>query len=154
MHDNLGHYLRSERENRSIALGDVSRTTKIPVRSLERLEKGEYEALPGEVFVRGFIKSYARCLGIDDEGALLIYDSEKERRREDEVAEVQAVVETQARDTGAGLARRRVGFAVFVVIILIIATITLSLLLRRPHHDIGGVSGAVPGAGPYGTLSG
>ena len=154
MHDTLGSYLRSERENRSIALGDVSRTTKIPVRSLERLEKGEYEALPGEVFVRGFIKSYARCLGIDDEGVLLIYDSEKERRCANEEAVERVVVEEQRRDEGAGLARRRVGLAVFVVLILIIATITLSLLLRRPHHDIGGISGAVPSVEPRGTLSG
>jgi cytoskeletal protein RodZ len=153
MQENLGSYLRRERENRSIALGDVSRTTKIPVRSLERLEAGEYESLPGEVFVRGFIKSYARCVGIDDENALLVYDSERERRRSDE-EETRAAVEARARTEDTGQSRRRIGFAVFVVIILIIATITLSLLLRRPHHDIGGISGAVPSADARSFLAG
>jgi cytoskeletal protein RodZ len=153
MNENLGSYLRSERETRCIALGDVARTTKIPVRSLERLEEGEYEALPGEVFVRGFIKSYARCLGIDDEGALLIYDSERERKREEETADAR-IVEERIRDDEAGQSRRRVGFAVVVVIILIIATITLSLLLRRPHHTDGGVSGVTPASDAREVLSG
>jgi cytoskeletal protein RodZ len=147
MDQNFGEYLRREREVRNIALHDVSRTTKIPVRSLERLEAGEYEALPGEVFVRGFIKSYARCVGLDDENALLLYDSERDERR----AEVE---ESQPRMEAAGDAeasdplqmRRRVGIAVFVVIVLIIATITLSLLLRRPHHTDGGLSLTDPSA--------
>jgi cytoskeletal protein RodZ len=138
MEDTFGEYLRREREVREIPLQDVSRTTKIPVRSLERLEAGEFDSLPGEVFVRGFIKSYARCVGIDDEGALLLYDSEREKRRAAEEALLPPPVVTPEADPLQ--LRRRVGIAVFVVIVLIIATITLSLLLRRPHHIDGGVS--------------
>ena len=147
MDENFGEYLRREREVRSIALQDVSRTTKIPVRSLERLEAGEYEALPGEVFVRGFIKSYARCVGLDDESALLLYDSEREKKRA-EVEESQPhMTEVGEEDSSDPLQmRRRVGIAVFVVIVLIIATITLSLLLRRPHHTDGGLSLTDPSA--------
>jgi len=144
MQENLGSYLRRERESRCLALGDVARTTKIPVRSLERLEGGEYQALPGEVFVRGFIKSYARCVGIDDEGALLIYDAERERKRAEEEVVTHAVQVRQATDDPATQARRRVGLAVFVVVVLIIATITISLLLRRPHHIDGGLSAVTP----------
>lgn len=149
MDQNFGEYLRQEREVKNLALLDVSRTTKIPVRSLERLEAGEYDALPGEVFVRGFIKSYARCVGLDDESALLLYDSEREKRRREEE-------ESQAQMAAASMEvvpevdplqmRKRVGLAVFVVIVLIIATITLSLLLRRPHHTDGGLSLAEPPA--------
>lgn len=142
---NFGEYLRREREVRSIALQDVSRTTKIPVRSLERLEAGEYEALPGEVFVRGFIKSYARCVGLDDENALLLYDSERERKRvEAEESQPQMMPANETEESDPLQMRRRVGIAVFVVIVLIIATITLSLLLRRPHHTDGGLSLADP----------
>ena len=144
---NFGEYLRREREVRNIALQDVSRTTKIPLRSLERLEAGEYEALPGEVFVRGFIKSYARCVGLDDENALLLYDSEREKRRvEAEESQPQLPQADTSTDTDPLQMRRRVGIAVFVVIVLIIATITLSLLLRRPHHTDGGLSLADPSA--------
>jgi cytoskeletal protein RodZ len=139
MDENFGEHLRREREVRNIALQDVSRTTKIPLRSLEKLEAGEYEALPGEVFVRGFIKSYARCVGLDDEDALLLYDSEREKKRA-EVEESQPQMPAAAEDSDPLQMRRRVGIAVFVVIVLIIATITLSLLLRRPHHTDGGLS--------------
>jgi len=145
MDENFGEYLRREREVRNIALQDVSRTTKIPVRSLERLEAGRYEALPGEVFVRGFIKSYARCVGLDDESALLLYDSERERQRA-EAEESQPRLPANDTESDPLQMRRRVGIAVFVVIVLIIATITLSLLLRRPHHTDGGLSLADPSA--------
>ena len=141
MDENFGEHLRREREVRNIALQDVSRTTKIPLRSLERLEAGEYDALPGEVFVRGFIKSYARCVGLDDEGALLLYDSEREKRRiEAEESQPKLTQAEEPADTDPLQMRKRVGIAVFVVIVLIIATITLSLLLRRPHHTDGGLS--------------
>ena len=147
MDENFGEHLRREREVRNIALQDVSRTTKIPVRSLERLEAGEYEALPGEVFVRGFIKSYARCVGLDDESALLLYDSEREKRRvEAEESQPQLTQAEEQPDADPLQMRKRVGIAVFVVIVLIIATITLSLLLRRPHHTDGGLSMADPSA--------
>ncbi|MBI5478478.1 MAG: helix-turn-helix domain-containing protein [Deltaproteobacteria bacterium] len=147
MDENFGEHLRREREVRNIALQDVSRTTKIPLRSLEKLEAGEYEALPGEVFVRGFIKSYARCVGLDDESALLLYDSEREKRRaEAEESQPRMGQAEESPDTDPLQMRRRVGIAVFVVIVLIIATITLSLLLRRPHHTDGGLSLADPSA--------
>ena len=152
MDENLGEFLRREREVRNIELHDVSRTTKIPVRSLERLEAGEYEALPGEVFVRGFIKSYARCVGLDDESALLLYDSEREKRRV-EAEESQPRIEV-AEEPDPLQMRRRVGIAVFVVIVLIIATITLSLLLRRPHHTDGGLSLADPTAEAHEHVTG
>jgi cytoskeletal protein RodZ len=146
MDQNFGEHLRREREVRNIALQDVSRTTKIPLRSLERLEAGEYEALPGEVFVRGFIKSYARYVGLDDESALLLYDSEREKRRV-EAEESRPPAGTDEAETQPEAdplqMRRRVGIAVFVVIVLIIATITLSLLLRQ-HHTEGGLSLQAP----------
>jgi hypothetical protein len=59
-----------------------------------------------------------------------------------------AVEERQATDDPASQARRRVGLAVFVVVVLIIATITLSLLLRRPHHIDGGLSAVTPAGAP------
>ncbi len=143
MEQTLGSYLRSEREDRRLELAYVARTTKIPLRSLERLEAGAYGTLPAEVFVRGFIRSYARAVGIDDEQALLRYDEEKQARQR-AVQALQAQAEQSAERAGEPQLRRRVGLAVFVVILLIIATITLSLILRRPHHIDAGVSASDP----------
>src|SRR6476619_7200303 len=54
---NFGSVLREARERRSISLADVARKTKLSRSSLELLEAGELDALPAEVFVRGFIRS-------------------------------------------------------------------------------------------------
>ncbi len=64
---NFGSRFKQEREARHLSLGDVARVTKIPERSLERLEAGRFEELPAEVFVRGFVRSFARAVGLDPE---------------------------------------------------------------------------------------
>ena len=63
----FGAYLRSNRERRELSVADIARVTKIPQRSLVRLEEGAFDGLPAEVFVRGFLRSYARCVGLDPE---------------------------------------------------------------------------------------
>jgi hypothetical protein len=50
-----------------MSLRDLSDKTKIPERSLERLESGAWNELPAEVYMRGFVRSYARCVGLDPE---------------------------------------------------------------------------------------
>jgi transcriptional regulator with XRE-family HTH domain len=71
--DGLGEFLRREREFRHISLDDIAERTKISRRYLEAIEEGQYERLPGEIFVRGFIRSYAQSIGLDPEETLLIY---------------------------------------------------------------------------------
>jgi hypothetical protein len=53
-----------------MSLDDVARVTKIQPRILERLEAGKLDGLPAEVFVRGFVRSFARCVGLDEDEAL------------------------------------------------------------------------------------
>ena len=64
MVEDFGKYLRSEREMRGIPLEEIAESTKIQKQFLEALEKNYFEALPGEVFVRSFLQSYAKCAGI------------------------------------------------------------------------------------------
>ena len=45
-----------------MSLEEVARATRVPIASMERLEAGQFDELPGEVFVRGFLKSYARAV--------------------------------------------------------------------------------------------
>ena len=74
MADGLGEFLRRERELRHISLDDVAERTKISRRYLEAIEEERYDRLPGETFVRGFIRSYAQSIGLDPEDTLLIYN--------------------------------------------------------------------------------
>ena len=72
--ESFGATLKKERERRSLELGAIARATRIPVRQLELVEAGALDELPAVVFVRGFVKSYARALGIDAEGLLAALD--------------------------------------------------------------------------------
>lgn len=56
-----------------MTLDDVARVTKIQPKILERLEAGKTEGLPADVFVRGFVRSVARCVGLDEDEALRRY---------------------------------------------------------------------------------
>ncbi|HET9987303.1 MAG TPA: helix-turn-helix domain-containing protein, partial [Kofleriaceae bacterium] len=51
----------------------MARVTKIQPRILEKIEAGNLEGLPAEVFVRGFVKSFARCVGLDESEAVERY---------------------------------------------------------------------------------
>ena len=69
----LALWLRAGRAHRGMSLDDVARVTKIQPRILERLETGQLDGLPAEVFVRGFVRSVARCVGLDEVEALRRY---------------------------------------------------------------------------------
>ena len=69
----LGEFLRRERELRHISLDEVVERTKISRRYLESIEEGRYDRLPGEAFVRGFIRAYAQSVGLDPQDTLLLY---------------------------------------------------------------------------------
>lgn len=69
----FGERLRREREMRGITLDEIAESTKIARRHLESLEKEDFDSLPGGIFNRGFVRSYARYLGIDEEQAVADY---------------------------------------------------------------------------------
>ncbi|MBW1708329.1 MAG: helix-turn-helix domain-containing protein [Deltaproteobacteria bacterium] len=64
--ETLGQRLRRQREEKGITLEEVSKATKIPVSNLEALEIGDEDKLPAPVYVRGFLKAYARELELDE----------------------------------------------------------------------------------------
>jgi cytoskeletal protein RodZ len=69
----FGDRLRREREMRGITLDEICESTKIARRHLEALEKERFDQLPGGVFNKGFVRAYAKFLGIDEEQAVADY---------------------------------------------------------------------------------
>lgn len=57
--------LRQAREAMGLSVGDVSAYLKLTVRQIEAIERGELDALPGAAFARGFVRNYARFLGLN-----------------------------------------------------------------------------------------
>jgi len=71
---NFGERLKRERELREVTLEEITAATRIGSRFLEALENEEWSKLPGGVFNRGFVRSIARYLGLDEEALLGEYD--------------------------------------------------------------------------------
>ena len=69
----FGEKLRQQREQRGIELDAISNTTKISTRMLRALEEEHFDQLPGGVFNKGFVRAYARYVGLDEEEAITDY---------------------------------------------------------------------------------
>lgn len=67
----LGEFLRHERERRGITIEQVASATKINVRLLHLLESDQYSELPAKPFIRGFVNSYCRFIGVDPKEVLI-----------------------------------------------------------------------------------
>lgn len=83
MVENFGSYLKHERELRGVPLEEIAGTTKIHIRFLKALEENSFDELPGEVFVKGFIRSYANTIGSDVEEILNIYKESVELKKQE-----------------------------------------------------------------------
>src|SRR5436309_461680 len=69
----FGDKFRKAREAKNLSLDDVSNVTKISSRMLQAIEREHFDQLPGGVFNKGFIRAYAKHLGLDDEEAITDY---------------------------------------------------------------------------------
>ena len=150
---NFGTFLKEERERRQVSLAVISQTTKLSVSSLKLMETGNLDDLPPDVFVRGFIRSYAKTIGISSSETLGLLDqilSERRRAAEPPVVissrmgrrpgiEKSMPAEVPVEDD-AQSPRHGIGLAVFVIIVLLIATLTLSLFLRQQPQSGEGLS--------------
>jgi cytoskeletal protein RodZ len=120
----LGSYLRREREQRRVSIAELAQTTRIPVRILQQIEHDDHAQLPADVFVRGFLRAYARALGMDEEHVLARYGG---RQTPEPPPALPAVY---APESG-----RRFGIAIALFILLILFTLALSIVLRPRHRD-------------------
>jgi len=77
----FGETLKRERELREISLRQISEATKINLRYLEALEENRFDALPGGLFNKGFIRAYATYIGIDCEATVNSYLQEVSARQ-------------------------------------------------------------------------
>jgi cytoskeleton protein RodZ len=69
----FGKNLKTEREKRSITLEQISSSTKIGTRMLQALEDENFDQLPGGIFNKGFVRAYARHVGLDEDQAIADY---------------------------------------------------------------------------------
>lgn len=77
MTETVGQILRQAREARGISLAEAEEATKVRQKFLAALEQDDFQRLPGEVYRRGFLKSYAIYLGLDPEALLARYRAQR-----------------------------------------------------------------------------
>lgn len=122
----VGPYLRQQRESRGMSIEEVSRGTRVPMASVQRIEADRFDELPGEVFVRGFLKSYAQAVGLAADDVLARYTASRR------VAWVTPLPLTNS--TLKPARSRRFGVAIAFVLLLILFTLALSIVLK-PRGD-------------------
>ncbi|HZU83790.1 MAG TPA: helix-turn-helix transcriptional regulator [Polyangiaceae bacterium] len=140
MNDTLGSFLRRERERRGVSVAELSRATRIPSTSLEAIEADRFDELPGEVFVRGFLKAYAQAVDLLPAEVLARYTSS---RRMAYVTPLPLQTPIQAAREGQG---RRFGVAIAFVLLLILLSLALSIVLKPRGHDMPSELSQAPGA--------
>ena len=126
----FGEYLRGERQLRKVALVDVAGATKVPLQTLQALEDGAWNELPAAVFVRGFVRSYAKCVGLPASEVRERYENARRSAEEEIDARIDGDPQHEGNRPFAPTYRGRFGLALFLLIVLILATLTLSILWR------------------------
>lgn len=121
--ESIGRYLKGMREAHGMSVEEIARATRIPFSSIEKIEGDHFDDLPGEVFVRGFLKAYARAVQAPVDDVLARYTSS---RRVASVTPLPLSSTPGAKTSSS----RRVGVAIAFVVLLILFTVAISIVLR------------------------
>ncbi len=111
----FGQRLKREREMRGIGLEEIATSTKIGIRMLRALEDERFDLLPGGIFNKGFVRAYAKHVGIDEEQAVadfLVATGEV-------TAPSAAEPEPEARPAASSTSRWLIAAAVLVVLAIV-----------------------------------
>lgn len=92
----IGDLLRQAREKKGLSLREIEDETNMRWKYLEALENEDFEVIPGETYVKGFLRNYSAFLGLDSDQMLELY-REKIDEKEKAVARDQRIAERQGR---------------------------------------------------------
>ena len=123
----FGSWLRRQREAREVSLRDIAERTKISLRYLEAMEEDRFDVLPAPVFAKGFLREYARYVGLSPDEVVNHYLS------------VQPAQEGEERTEEARVELRRSGnwtsVLYVLLVVLIVALLTLLGYLFVKHRN-------------------
>ena len=126
--DSLGGYFREEREAQGLTFEQLAVSTRVQESYLEALEEERFNLLPEKVFTKGFVRAYARALGLDEEEALRRFSTSSGSYYQKEAEERQQVVQ-QEEDDRKGKADRN---AVFILTIVILVGLIFIVSREQP----------------------
>ena len=148
----FGDWLRRQRELREISLRDIADRTKISLRYLEAMEADRFELLPAPIFAKGFLREYARYVGLSPDDVVNHYLSVN---HPEELADPKEDTKVRARpkavDPGQPPVRRNWSWGLLLALaglILLILVALAAWFADRRHEDPRNVSQAPPMAAP------
>lgn len=124
----IGDKLRSAREAKGLSIADIEKATKIQSRYLNAIEENDFDKLPGDFYVRAFIRQYAQIVGLDGKELLSEYHQDIPESKPDEYVENSIDIKSEeVRETTDNkknlwktyLPRIGVGLGVIVVILIV-----------------------------------
>jgi cytoskeleton protein RodZ len=136
----FGAQLKREREQRKISLDDISVSTKIGTRFLRAIEDDQFDQLPGGIFNKGFVRAYARHVGLDEEQAIADYLEATGAQPPDTKPET-STAEPPPQEENATAARVPWGI---LAIVLLVAALSLAILNFYSRGKPAGVVREVP----------
>jgi len=136
--DSIGDFFRQVRETKGLTIDEVASKTRIRTDFVKALEDGNFAKLPDQVFARGFVRSYARSLGLDEDDAIhrfaqsagAYYDKQVERER----LKVRQAEEERKRQANRKAVAIAIGIAILTLIFLL-SREQSSLLVRRSSSE-------------------
>ncbi len=136
--ESFGTWLRRQRELREITLREIADTSKISLRYLQALEEDRFDLLPAEVFAKGFLRQYARYVGLDPEETVNFFLDARGQEEEDQD-------ETPPRPAAA-VATWFYAVAAIAVAILLMMVVWWLIRLNQGESGAGGATAAAPEA--------
>ncbi|MDD5176509.1 MAG: DUF4115 domain-containing protein [Sterolibacterium sp.] len=144
--DSPGRSLREAREARGLSIADVAQSIKFSPRQIETIERDDYAKLPGATFVRGFIRSYAKLLHLEEQSLLTMLD----RQTPQEDVQIQL-----PQDTGAALPQageQRKYYSLLIVLAILMSLVAAFAIYHewsgKTEKSISSSSNAVPTVQP------
>lgn len=136
--ESVGEFFKQVRETKGLTVDEVASKTRIRADFIKALEDGNFAKLPDQVFAKGFVRSYARSLGLDEEDAIhrfvqsagSFYDKQDERER----LKVRQVEEERKRQANRKAVAVAIGIAVLTLIFLL--SREQSSVLRRSTSEL------------------
>lgn len=137
MDSGVGTILREARNRRKVELSEVEAATRIRLRYLRAIEDEEWDVLPGGFYTRGFIRTYASFLGLDEERLVEDYRGGVERWQRT------AVEQAQSQPGGGDFSRGRFGIPITGLIVVAVIAVAVIAIVAIPSGD-GGKEPPVP----------
>lgn len=125
--ESIGQYLRLRREAQRMSVEELARLTRVPVASIRKIELDHFDELPGEVFVRGFLKAYAHAVQLQEADVLARYTASRR---------VAWVTPLPLTSTQRPARSGRFGVAIAFVLLLFLFALAVSIVLKPRTHDM------------------